>query len=292
MAVNTTNNRLEKYVGEVASDKLIELIKANLAGMASDADIDEALANLFLETKGGTGRYIKELRQTNGKIHAAEASVLNTAVDGSIDPVSSGELFRLHKDSMLGIGKLSSDGAKNKLEISQESGIKNNASLSITGSSMTISGTGAYARCSFPITLKAGDYMFSCNCTANNSSTARIKFNTLADGSGTELSEDLIISNTGERATLLQLANDTNFFVIYYANYGDTTPSGISLTIADSMICYQIEHAASADYAEYAPANRLLYEQIKSLQAILTPVSQAEYEAMTDKELPLYFIYD
>ncbi len=58
------------------------------------------------------------------------------------------------------------------------------------------------------------------------------------------------------------------------------------------MICTAADYAISPAFVPYAPTNRELTITDQEIMDILKPMTQAEYNALTTKTLPLYFVYE
>lgn len=162
------------------------------------------------------------------------------------------------------LAALIGNGSKNLFNIDESNVDTYNATYTVSGSSMTITGTAAYARACFPITLKAGKYKF--RCTASGSGNYRVRFNTASAGSGTTIASDIDFTTSGNYNRTIELSAETTFFIMFYTK---TTSGAATTTLAISNIIVADEKLDNItdDYEPYAPTNRELYEMILALQS-------------------------
>lgn len=66
----------------------------------------------------------------------------------------------------------------------------------------------------------------------------------------------------------------------------------IYLNSSNNVSKYWVRHAYSGTTPDLSWSNWVLFESSEKNNAILTPISESEYEALTTKDQPLYFIYD
>jgi hypothetical protein len=105
----------------------------------------------------------------------------------------------------------------------------------------------------FPVNIPAGDYMFSCNCSATTLTSHLYFF----DKNGTELLHQPFTNNNNKKISIT-VATQVAFARI---------DSDVQNTISNIMLCTAEDYAISPKFVPYAPTNRELYEMILALQS-------------------------
>lgn len=81
---NDNSDTIDAYAGTV---------NTALAGKATTADITAAIAALDVSSKGGTGKYISAIEETDGKINATPTSLASAPESGGTAAISSGAVY-------------------------------------------------------------------------------------------------------------------------------------------------------------------------------------------------------
>ena len=147
-------------------------------------------------------------------------------------------------------------------------------------SAFNVVGTNVYPMNAIVPTTPGKKYVFSTNITGLTSGTTAsfllVKNGDFASGSGSlgsvSITEDGLASKT------FTAPNDCTFITF---RIGVDTAS-TSATFTNIMVREEI---TDSSYQPYAPTNRTLFET-------LTAISEQEYQALTVKDKPIYFIYD
>lgn len=224
-----------------------EEIYLSHSGQEVDDNIDEVVA-----ARGSEVSLSSALAAKQGVLTFDDVPTVN-----SNNPVKS-------KGIQAPLAALIGNGSKNLFNIDESNVDTYNATYTVSGSSMTITGTAAYARACFPIALKAGKYKF--RCTASGSGNYRVRFNTASAGSGTTIASDIDFTTSGNYNRTIELSAETTFFIMFYTK---TTSGAATTTLAISNIIVANEKLDNItdDYEPYAPTNRELYEMILALQS-------------------------
>lgn len=127
---------------------------------------------------------------------------------------------------------------------------------------LEISGTAAYARVAYPITLPKGQYIFTATVDSVSTS-ARVRFNTASASGGSEVAADINFSAAGDISRAITLTSDTTFYIMFYSK---ATSGSESSSATFSKIMVRRAEITDDTYAPYAPTNRELYEMILALQ--------------------------
>ena len=110
---NDNSDTLDAYAGTV---------NTALAGKATPGDITAAIAALDVSIKGGTGKYISAIKETDGKIDATPMSLASAPESGGTAAISSGAVYtalasKIEINDVFGLGtKIEDDTDLNSLE--------------------------------------------------------------------------------------------------------------------------------------------------------------------------------
>lgn len=88
-AISETDGKISATVKDVA-----QTYSSTGTTAASGKAIAAAIGTLDVSSRGGSGKYIQEISETNGKISATVATLDTTPADGSIKAVTSGGVYR------------------------------------------------------------------------------------------------------------------------------------------------------------------------------------------------------
>lgn len=160
------------------------------------------------------------------------------------------------------IPRLVDAGAKNLLDIETAlaSSTPYHATYSLTDGALSIAANGPYARLSVPFLYRKGTMTFSCNVSdlVISGGNVAMRFARNADSSDS-LADPIVISKNGIVTKQVAVGNDTQGYVIFYINTGNTSNQN-SADFSDIMICTAEDYAISPEFVPYAPSNRELFE--------------------------------
>lgn len=74
-------------------DSFAGTVNTALAGKATAADITAAIADLDVSSKGGSGKYISEIKEVDGKIDATATTLSTAPTNGSSTAITSGAVY-------------------------------------------------------------------------------------------------------------------------------------------------------------------------------------------------------
>lgn len=190
-------------------------------------------------------------------------------VSGSTNPVTSGGIYSSQQAQDSVITLATNAGAKNLLHVTAAStgGVVINSDGTIT-----INGTYGFVSITLgSVTLKPGRYVLSSGVNMPNLFYLTVQ-----------------VEEDGERYSCRQGVESILFDVPQEMTLNRVWFSTTNGASADNVtIRPMIRHAEIADdtFVPYAPTNRELYEMFNA-------ISQSEYDALTTKTLPLYFVYE
>lgn len=238
---------IDAAVSEVESTKgtetsltaAIEEIAGTSATTAAQSAVSTAIGALDASSKGGTGKYIKEISETDGVISATAETMDTTPTASSTKAVTSGGV-KTYVDAettarQAECNVLANAGAKNLCPY-------NTASVAVANRA---------AIDDQPINLSAGTYIISYTQTATSGSSS-IKFSYNGTSVVTfPISNDSTPEKEAE-FTLPSAANQIKIFTNVVNSY--------------SNIMIRRKEITDATYQPYAPTNRELYEMILAMQ--------------------------
>ena len=267
-----TLEEIDAAVSEVESTKgtetsltaAIEEIAGTSATTAAQSAVSTAIGALDASSKGGTGKYIKEISETDGVISATAETMDTTPTASSTKAVTSGGV-KTYVDAettarQAECNVLANAGAKNVSKAVFTSGTNNGVTFSANSDgTVTANSTGTQSQNatlqSTTFLLKAGTYTFSCSPNPQRDVTYD---SYLYD---TDNSRSIARDNPNDSPTsTFTLSVDTNVRINLRVNK--------TYTANNLIFSPMIRHAEITDatYQPYAPTNRELYEMILALQ--------------------------
>lgn len=175
---------------------------------------------------------------------------------GNVDNVAT-------KDVLAG---LVDSGTKNLLNIAETpTDYHATAVINAPTGTVNVISSGAWARSAFPVTLPAGEYVFSVTVTLS-SGTCRVQFNTAADGTGSGIGTPAINPSASREYTVnILLAESKSFYVMLYNNPSSNSDAR-TITYADLMICTKAAWDISRAYVPYRPSYDEIVARIEALE--------------------------
>ena len=165
------------------------------------------------------------------------------------------------------LAELVDSGAKNLFNIAETpTDYHATAVINAPTGTVNVTSSGVWARSAFPVTLPAGEYVFSVTVTLP-SGTCRVQFNAAADGSGSGIGTPAINpSASGEYTVNILLAESKSFYVMLYNNPSSNSDAR-AITYADLMICTKAAWDISQAYVPYRPSYDELVARIEALES-------------------------
>lgn len=145
-------------------------------------------------------------------------------------------------------------GAKNYFDISSTPTNSNaTTTVDLSTGKVSVTSSGAWARSAIPVSLPAGNYIFSTTITLP-SGGCRIQFNTAPDGTGSGIGTSALNpTESGEYTAAITLTENKSFYVMLYNN---PSASGDTRTVVYNklMLCTKAAWDISHAYQPYRPS--------------------------------------
>ncbi len=175
---------------------------------------------------------------------------VNTALSGKVDKVSgkglsTNDYTTAEKTKLAGLENYDDSAVKSEIAVLANGSSKNRCPINTV--EFASAGIGTVTPCNIP----AGDYIFTCNCSAT-SSTAHLY---LFDATNSEIKHQAF-TNAAYKRLAISISQPAAYIRID-SDAGNNTISNIMIRSAD---------ITDETYVPYAPTNRELYEMILALQ--------------------------
>lgn len=227
------------------------------AAFAKPADITAAIAALDAASAGGSGKYIKEISQTDGVITPVEGTIDASPIANSQNPVTSGGVATSIGVLTPAAIKAVDEGAKNKLKNSAASATSGEAVFTVNSDGSVSVYTTATTTASRTLTITGT----ADNCYVNTGDIITGNPTTNLDVAiqyGIGSSGNIANYNPDEQYHTITVSGIVRYCLI-------SIRSGVSISqssplVFKPMICTAQDWAVSQKFVPYCPTNRELYE--------------------------------
>lgn len=207
---------------------------------------------------------------TSGSSNPVKSGGIYSALDNKVDKVSgkglsTNDYTTPEKEKLaslsnyddtelrMALAEAIDSGAKNVFNT--DTSVVNHASSSISDNTITVTGSGTWARVAYRISCAVGNNVLALTVDNLSSTACRISIAKNADSSQQLAYKD--ISAIGD--VVLEFESDTDaVYVIFYVNNSSAT-GNTSVTVSDVMVCTEALWDITENYIPYAPTNRELY---------------------------------
>lgn len=296
-----TQEEKTAWNGKQSEIRDLEAIRSGASAGATAVQPEEltsAINSLDVSSVGGSGKYIKAISESDGKINATSGSIDNSPASGSSNPVSSGGVYaaisaldaskaentdlaqevisRQNVDAKhdSALAELIDGGAKNLLQMTHAAGSITRYGVTCTwdqdAGTMTLTGSHAQGteaaifefysgNAADQRVLPVGEYHLSGVPAGGSTSTYRASLTGISGGVDTGNGAAFTLTEPKYAAYRILISGDCDF------------ADGLTF---EPMICLQAAWDISHDFVQFAPSNAELYAMIRNGSASVNSMQQ------------------